>query len=64
MQRVGPCRAAAFSNLTPFVGVAAGVVFLDEPFVLPQVLGGVLVIVGLVVMRRERPTAPAVAKGA
>ncbi len=64
VQRVGPSRAAAFSNLTPFVGVAAGVVLLGEPLVLRQVLGGVFVIAGLVVMRRERPAAPAVAKGA
>ena len=62
--RVGPSRAAAFSNLTPSVGVAAGVVLLGEPLVLRQVLGGVFVIAGLVVMRRERPSAPAVAKGA
>ncbi len=64
VQRVGPSRAAAFSNLTPFVGVAAGVVLLGEPVVLSQVLGGVLVIAGLVVMRRERPAAPAVATSA
>lgn len=52
VQRVGPARAAAFSNLTPFVGVAAGVAFLGEPFVPLQVLGGALVVAGLVVMRR------------
>ena len=64
VQRVGPSRAAAFSNLTPFVGVAAGVAFLGEPFVPLQVAGGGLVITGLVVMRRERPTRPAVETGA
>lgn len=52
VQKGGPARAAAFSNLTPFVGVAAGVVFLGEPFVPLQVAGGVLVVAGLVVMRR------------
>ena len=52
VQRVGPSRTAAFSNLTPFVGVGAGVVFLGEPFVAMQAVGGVLVIAGLVVMRR------------
>ena len=52
VQRVGPARAAAFSNLTPFVGVAAGVAFLGEPFVPLQVAGGALVVAGLVVMRR------------
>ncbi len=57
--RVGPARAAAFSNLTPFVGVAAGVAFLGEPFVPLQVVGGALVIAGLVVMRRgDRPALP------
>jgi drug/metabolite transporter (DMT)-like permease len=64
VQRVGPSRAAAFSNLTPFVGVAAGVAFLGEPFVALQVAGGVLVIVGLVVMRRERPARAVVETGA
>ena len=62
VQRVGPSRAAAFSNLTPFVGVAAGVAFLGEPIVPLQVAGGVFVIAGLVVMRRgdrlARQTAP------
>jgi drug/metabolite transporter (DMT)-like permease len=60
VQRVGPARAAAFSNLTPFVGVAAGVAFLGEPFVPLQVAGGALVVAGLVVMRRgDRTPTPA-----
>ena len=52
VERVGPSRTAAFSNLTPFVGVAAGVAFLGEPFIPMQVVGGGIVIAGLVLMRR------------
>ena len=54
VRRVGPSQTAAFSNLVPFVALAAAYVLLDEPIRLPQVLGGVLIVGGLVVMRRGR----------
>lgn len=55
VQQVGPSRAAAFSNLTPFVGVAAGVVLLGEPAAWLQMVGGAVIVAGIVVMRRSPP---------
>lgn len=52
VERVGPARTAAFSNLVPFAGVAAGVLLLGEALVPLQVAGGVVVIAGLAVLRR------------
>ena len=52
VRRVGPTRTAMFSNLVPVVGVLAGAVLLKESVLPLQIAGGVLVIAGLVVMRR------------
>ncbi|GAB5535668.1 MAG: DMT family transporter [Rubricoccaceae bacterium] len=54
VKRVGPSRTAAFSNLVPVVGVAAGVLLLRETITPLELAGGALVIAGLVVMRRVR----------
>lgn len=48
---VGPSRTAVFSNLVPFVGVAAGAVLLGEPIVGLQLLGGALIVAGVLVVR-------------
>lgn len=50
--RVGASRTAAFSNLVPIVGVVAGILLRGERVTLLQALGGVLVIVGVVTVRR------------
>ena len=50
----GPSRTAAYSNLVPFIGLIAGVVFLGEPLQALQVAGGVCIVAGLVVLRRWR----------
>lgn len=50
----GPSRTAAYSNLVPFIGLLAGVVFLGEPLEALQVGGGVCIVAGLVVLRRWR----------
>ena len=63
--KVGSSRTAAVSNLVPFVGVLAGVVLQGDRVTALQILGGVLVVVGVVVVRRrgigpvEPATAPA-----
>ena len=54
VRRVGPSQTAAFSNLVPFVALVAAFLLLREPITLPQLLGGVLIVSGLVVMRRGR----------
>ncbi|MGB3541913.1 DMT family transporter [Rubrivirga sp.] len=50
---VGASRTAAFSNLVPVVGVAAGVALRGETVTLVQALGGALVIAGVVLVRRR-----------
>jgi len=54
VKRVGPSRTAAFTNLVPVVGVAAGAILLRETITPIELAGGALVIAGLVVMRRLR----------
>ena len=51
VKQVGPSLTAAFSNLVPFVGVGAGVLLLGESIQPLEILGGVLIVGGLVVMR-------------
>ena len=53
VQAVGPSRTAAFSNLVPFVGIAAGAVLLGEPVQALQIAGGVAIVVGLLIVRRS-----------
>ena len=50
----GPSRTAAYSNLVPFIGLVAGVVLLGEPVEALQIVGGVCIVAGLVVLRRWR----------
>jgi len=52
VRAVGPSQTAAFNNLVPFVALVAAFVMLGEPITLPQVGGGLLIVGGLVVMRR------------
>ncbi|NNF58723.1 MAG: DMT family transporter [Rhodothermaceae bacterium] len=59
VRRVGPSQTAVFSNLVPFVALLAALVVLGEPITWAQVFGGVLIIGGLVVMRRGRQLVPA-----
>ena len=54
VKQVGPSLTAAFSNLVPFVGVAAGAVLLDESIHAVELVGGALIVAGLVVMRSSR----------
>ena len=53
VQAVGPSRTAAFSNLVPFVGIAAGALLLGEPVQALQIAGGVAIVVGVLVVRRS-----------
>lgn len=52
VQQVGASHTAAYSNLVPFIAVVASVVALGEPVTALQLAGGVLIVAGLVVMRR------------
>ena len=55
VRAVGPSRTAAFSNVVPVIGVAAGIIGLGEPVVPLQLAGGLLVIAGVLTVRRRKP---------
>jgi drug/metabolite transporter (DMT)-like permease len=59
IDRVGPSRAALFSNLQPFFGVVFALVLLGEGLNIWEVLGGLLIFAGIVLERvRRRPLVP------
>ena len=53
--RVGPVRANSVTYLIPLVGIAAGSGFFGEPVTVWEVVGFVIVIVGLTLILREAP---------
>ena len=59
VRTVGASKTAAFSNLVPVVGVLAGIVLRGEQVTLLQILGGLLIVLGVVVVRRRGVAAPA-----
>jgi drug/metabolite transporter (DMT)-like permease len=58
---VGPVRANLVAYLAPIVGLAVGSGFFAEPLTLYEIVGFVIVLVGvtLVLLERARPAAPA-----
>ncbi|NBC17784.1 MAG: EamA family transporter [Bacteroidetes bacterium] len=54
VRKVGASQTAAYGNVTPVVGLLSGLVFLGEPVAWPQIAGGVLILAGLVIVRRYR----------
>jgi drug/metabolite transporter (DMT)-like permease len=50
---VGPTRTAALQFLVPALAVVLAAVFLAEPIRLGQVLGGVVIIGGVLLTRRN-----------
>jgi drug/metabolite transporter (DMT)-like permease len=59
IDRVGPSRAALFSNLQPFFGVVFALILLGEGLNVWEVLGGLLIFAGIVLERiRRRPLVP------
>lgn len=54
VRQLGPVRVAVFSNLTPVVGVLAGVIFLGERLPVQALLGGLLTLVGIVIAQRAQ----------
>ena len=51
--KAGSSRTAAFSNLVPFIGVLAGVVLNGDRVTLLQIVGGILIIAGVITVRRR-----------
>ncbi len=54
VKQVGPSHAAGFQNLVPVIALLASWWMLGETPVVLQVLGGILIIAGLIVMRTKR----------
>lgn len=54
---VGPTRVTAFQFLVPFLAVIMGAAFLGEPVRTDQLLGGVIIVLGVALMRTDRLTA-------
>ena len=55
IERVGPSRAALYTNLQPFLGAIFALLILSESMTRLQVLGGLLIAVGIVLSRRPEP---------
>jgi drug/metabolite transporter (DMT)-like permease len=59
LDRIGAARATLAANLHPFVAVLFAVVLLSETLTLVQVVGGLLIALGIGLARaRRRPVAP------
>ena len=52
---IGPTRTAAYQFLVPAIAVLLALVFLSEPVRLGQVIGGVVIIVGVLITRGGAP---------
>jgi drug/metabolite transporter (DMT)-like permease len=58
IERVGPGRAALFANLQPFFGALIAVIVLSEDLGALQLVGGLVIAVGIVLGRRTRLPVP------
>ncbi|HYK94878.1 MAG TPA: DMT family transporter [Candidatus Dormibacteraeota bacterium] len=54
---LGPTRITAYQFLVPFIAVLLGAAFLAEPVRAGQLLGGLVIVLGVVVTRSDRLTA-------
>jgi drug/metabolite transporter (DMT)-like permease len=54
---LGPTRVTAFQFLVPFMAVLMGAAFLAEPVRIDQLLGGLIIILGVAIARVDRVTA-------
>ena len=54
---LGPTRITAYQFLVPFMAVLMGAAFLAEPVRLDQLLGGLVIVVGVAIARVDRVTA-------
>ena len=58
IHKIGANRATLAANLQPFVAAVLAVVLLSESIAPLQLVGGMLIALGLVVVRRRPATAP------
>ncbi|HEX6715310.1 MAG TPA: DMT family transporter [Thermoleophilaceae bacterium] len=57
IDRVGPSRAALYTNLQPFLGAIFALLILSESMTRIQVAGGLLIAAGIVLSSRREPVA-------
>jgi drug/metabolite transporter (DMT)-like permease len=57
LRRVGPARATLFGNLQPFIAALFAVVLLSEPLSVLQLVGGVILALGIAVAKRRSSVA-------
>jgi drug/metabolite transporter (DMT)-like permease len=55
IHRIGANRATLAANLQPFVAAVLAVILLSEPLSLLQIVGGALIAVGILAVRRRAP---------
>jgi len=55
IHKIGPAKATLAANLQPFVAAVLAVILLSEPLSWLQVVGGVLIGVGILFVRRRAP---------
>jgi len=56
IHRIGPAKATLAGNLQPFVAAVLAVILLSEPLSWLQIVGGLLIGVGILFVRRRAPT--------
>lgn len=54
---LGPTRITAYQFLVPFIAVLLGALFLAEPVRIGQLMGGIVIVLGVVITRTDRVTA-------
>lgn len=54
---LGPTRITLYQFLVPFMAVLMGAAFLAEPMRVDQLLGGLIIVLGVAVARTDRVTA-------
>jgi drug/metabolite transporter (DMT)-like permease len=59
IHRIGANKATLAANLQPFVAAVLAVILLSEPLSWLQIAGGVLIALGILVVRRRAPVAQA-----
>lgn len=57
VRRVGASRASLYNNAQPFLGAAFAVLLLSEQLALIQIIGGLIVALGIIIGARATPTA-------
>jgi drug/metabolite transporter (DMT)-like permease len=59
IHRVGPSRAAIYTNLQPFLGAVFALLILSESMTMLQVAGGLLIAAGITLSARREPAVAA-----